>query len=106
VPAGGDQRSSDEVRLLARHSEYGYTDRSDLALPDEPEALSAFEQERLTQRARRDHEARRRAVWKETRAIVVPAIDAFAASVATDRALVHALRGVRRSLDAVSRQVA
>jgi hypothetical protein len=38
-------------RLLAAKSEYGYTDRIDRAMRDEPEAVSAEEQRLLTRRA-------------------------------------------------------
>jgi hypothetical protein len=39
---GGEQRSGDELRLLARHSQYGYTDRIDRAMREEAEAVDAW----------------------------------------------------------------
>lgn len=105
MPGGGDQRSGDEVRLLAKRSELGYTDLAHKAMRDEPEAVSAHEQDVLSTRARRDWLDRRRVAWQEARTQIDSALDGFAAVVGTDRALQHAVRGVRRSIDAVGKRV-
>jgi hypothetical protein len=107
VPEGGKQRrDQDPPRLLAIRSELGYTDRIDKAMREEPEAVSRHEQDVISQRARRDWLDRRRTAWKDARATIDEALDTFAATVGTDRALQHSLRGVRRSVDALGRQVA
>jgi hypothetical protein len=106
VPGGGEQRGSDEVRLLHRRSELGYTDKLGLSMSREPEAVSRHEQDVISQRARRDWLDRRRLAWKEARAAIDGALDEFASTIGTDRALQHSLRGVRRSVDALGRQVA
>jgi hypothetical protein len=104
----GDGKANvhDSPRLLAQRSELGYVDRVDKALPDEPEAISRHEQEALSLRARRDWVERRRRAWAETQAVVAPALDAFAAVVANDRALVREVRVLRRGLDRVGQRVA
>jgi hypothetical protein len=96
----------DEPRLLHVRSELAYTHDVHHALRDEPEAVSDQEQRVLTQRARLDWVARRRRAWAETIEIVAPALDAFCDTINGDRSLQHAVRAVRRSVDAVSRRLA
>jgi len=54
---------TEPARLLAARSEFGYTDRMDRALRDEPEAVSPAEQRRLTKQAGLDAQARARQDW-------------------------------------------
>ena len=103
--SGDAQRDGDEVRLLAQRSELGYTDLPHKAMREEPEAVSAHEQDVLSTRARREWLDRRRVAWREARATIDTALDGFAAVVGTDRALQHAVRGVRRSVEAVGKRV-
>jgi hypothetical protein len=107
VPEGDKrQRDQDPPRLLAIRSELGYTDRIDKAMREEPEAVSRHEQDVISTRARRDWLDRRRVAWREARAVIDEALDTFSSTIGTDRELQHSLRGVRRSVDALGRQVA
>src|SRR5205823_2202444 len=108
VSDGGDgQRIElDPARLLAARSEFGYVDRLDQALHDEPEAISEHEQRVISQRARLDWLERRRRAWSEATAVIFPALDTFTATINGDAALQHAVRAVRRSADAVGRRLA
>jgi hypothetical protein len=54
---------TEPARLLAARSEFGYTDRMDKALRDEPEAVSSEEQRRLTRQASLEAQARARQDW-------------------------------------------
>jgi hypothetical protein len=105
---GGDGQQvvrSDPPRLLPLRSELGYTDRLDRAMRDEPEAVPADVQEQQSTKARRDWIERRRQAWIETRAVVVPALDAFADVVANDRGMLREVRALRRGLDRVGQRV-
>jgi hypothetical protein len=52
-----------EARLLAAKSEFGYTERIDRALKDEPEAVSPEEQRRQTRAAARGAADRAKLDW-------------------------------------------
>jgi hypothetical protein len=102
---GENGQAGDPVRLLAARSEHGYTDNRFMALPDEPEAVSPAEQRRLTQLAhRRDHE-RRVAIFTITSGAINKALDTFVASVGTDPRLADRVRSVRRTTQALGREV-
>jgi hypothetical protein len=58
----------DRPRLLARRSEFAYTDVPALSLPGEPEAISESEQRRQTLAARRKRDQQQRQTWLEARA--------------------------------------
>ena len=58
----------DTPRLLHRHSHYGYTDRPEHALFQEPEAVSADTQRDLTTRAHRAAQQAQVAEWMVHRA--------------------------------------
>jgi hypothetical protein len=91
--------------LLAQRSEFGYVDRLDRAMHDEPEAISEHEQRDMSQRARLDWVERRRRAWSDATAVIFPALDTFTATLNGDRPLQHAVRGVRRAADAVGRRL-
>jgi hypothetical protein len=69
-------REGDPLRLLHVRSELGYTDHIHHGLRDEPEAVSAEEQRRQTQIARRNERERLRVAWQ----VVVVALDDFLAT--------------------------
>jgi hypothetical protein len=88
-----------DPRLLALHSEIGYVDRLDRALPDEPEAVSESEQTTLTQRALRDKAKRERESWIDAR-------DTMRAALATLDVPAYALiardvRALRRTIERI-----
>jgi len=58
---------AESARLLAAQSEYGYTDRMDRALRDEPEAVSPEEQRRQTSMAQAHAQAIAKADWEARR---------------------------------------
>jgi hypothetical protein len=102
---GGNGRRGDPIRLLHAQSQHGYTDRIDQALPEEPEAVSAEEQRRMTELARRRDGQRRRAAYVALNATVNAALDGFVAVAGKDPKLAHAVRAVRRTTAAVRREV-
>lgn len=101
-PAVGE----DAPRLLHRHSEVGYTDRPALALPGEPEAVSASYQRRLCEQARRRDRERLQNAWVETAEVIDVALTAFAAVAADDRHVQRGVHALRRSAQALGRRVA
>jgi hypothetical protein len=66
--------SGDEVRLLHRRSQVGYTSNPATAMPNEPEAISAADQQQLTELAHRRDRQRRLAAWQQTRATIDAAL--------------------------------
>jgi hypothetical protein len=64
----------DRPRLLARRSEFAYTDVPALSLPGEPEAISESEQRRQTLAARRKRDQQQRQTWLEARARIVEGV--------------------------------
>ena len=62
-------------RLL--HRQLGYTSRIEKALPSEPEAISAAEQERMSQRARDAERARTRDAWTDANRQINDAVSTF-----------------------------
>jgi hypothetical protein len=95
----------DPPRLLALYSELGYTDRIDRALPDEPEAVSAAEQQRQTQLARRTWARRRQDAFRECDQAVGGALDALLTTVGPDRQIASGARAVRRTMQALGRRI-
>lgn len=55
------------ARLLAARSEFGYTDRTDRAMRDEPEAVSSEEQRRQTKQAASQAQQEAKADWASRR---------------------------------------
>jgi hypothetical protein len=91
------------ARFLHRRSELGYTDRPDLALWHEPEAVSADEQRRLTAQARLHAAEREREAWRRFEQIVMPELVEL--GHALDRALASDLRVLARQLERISRKL-
>jgi hypothetical protein len=102
---GDEQRSSHELRLLARHSQYGYTDRIDRAMREEPEAVSADEQQRLTLEAQRRDRTQRVVAWKAAHLTINAALRDFRASCRVDKRVAGTLRFVERQLTQLDRDV-
>jgi hypothetical protein len=90
---------ADVVRLLALRSELGYTDRIDRALPDEPEAVSADDQRRLTRDARHVE----RALFVEARDSMRAALTLL--SGASFKRIENDVRLISRTLDRMDRRV-
>lgn len=65
----------DKPRLLAAHSEYGYTDDPHRAMPGEPEAVSYDEQQRITRHAN-DINAYRNLIIKGAESLALEATQA------------------------------
>jgi len=94
----------DPPRLLHRRLEAGYTDSLVLAAAGEPEAVDADTQERITHRAQRAEETRRRDAWHGIRGDLQHIVDelgrAFGPAVADE------LRDLRRGIDRLNRKLA
>ena len=69
--------SEDRPRLLAARSEFGYVDVEARALPAEPEAVSALEQERQTKTVHRQEEERRKTAWRSAHSQIDGALQQF-----------------------------
>jgi len=67
VFGAGMSPETEPARLLAARSEFGYTDRMDRALRDEPEAVSPAEQRRLTRQSGLNAQERARTDWLSRR---------------------------------------
>lgn len=91
-------------RYLARRSEYGYTDRADLALHGEPEAVPAGYQRTLTVRASRAELQRKREEWEAMTLPIRLALRALKASP-IGRERESDLRVIARVLDRVDRDL-
>src|SRR4051794_16655120 len=96
--------SGDTPRLLHRHPAYGYTPAPSVAMRGEPEALSADDLERLTERAHRERVDAIRREWRKTSDRAGELLGHFE-EVAGD-ALGREVRAVRRQLAAVDRHAA
>jgi hypothetical protein len=83
----------------------GYVDSSAKALPDEPEAVSASCQQRLSELGHRRDRERRIAAFTITSETINGALDAFVARVGHDPRLAHGVRAVRRTTAALGREV-
>jgi hypothetical protein len=94
----------DSPRLLHRRSQHGYTDRLDLALSHEPEAISADDQAFLTARAHRAERQVQLREWEERRAAIAREID-WLHSQRFERDVSKTLRVLRRQLDRVDKQI-
>jgi hypothetical protein len=96
----------DKPRLLARRSEYGYTDRAQSALPAEPEAVPADYQRHLTAQAHRRAENLVRREWQRTLVTINDALDRFASTCSpAEPRIASGLRAIRRSAQALDRRI-
>jgi hypothetical protein len=105
--SGGDaQRGGDEVRLLHRRSELGYTAARHEALFDEPEAVSAHEQQRITLDVQRRDRTQRLVAWKAAHVTITSALATFKASCRVDGKVTHELRLIERTCSKLDREIA
>jgi hypothetical protein len=107
VSDGGDEAriESDPPRLLARHSELGYVEDLHRALHDEPEAVPASYQARLSADAeRRDREQRLRA-WRTARGTIAGALVDFRSSCRVPRSLESSIRVIERQIVQLDRRI-
>jgi hypothetical protein len=86
------------MRFLAARSQYGYTDRLDRALFNEPEAVAASAQAELTAHAHRLAELEQRQQWEALRVQLQRQIDWLYSQ--------RLRREVRSSVRALERQIA
>lgn len=89
---------TDEPRLLAARSELGYVTHTHQALPDEPEAVSADEQRRITRDAQLDERERQRAAVHDALDVVRPAL-AELCRTKLDKRLLSCVRAMQRQCD-------
>lgn len=102
---GANGRRDDRPRLLAARSEHGYVDRPNLALPEEPEAVSAEEQRRQSEQGHRRDRQRRIAAYTSAASTISTALDDFVAAVGADSRVVSQVRVVRRQVAALGREL-
>jgi hypothetical protein len=95
---------NDAPRLLARRSELGYVHYPVGAVPGEPEAVSAAEQQRQTLETRRRERAKQRAAWTDARALIVDGVTIARASH-LPRSIVSATRVISRVVDRIDQQL-
>jgi hypothetical protein len=95
----------DRPRLLHARSELGYTDRTQSALPGEPEAVSAEEQQRQTLQARRGEEQRRADAWKAAHGQIDGALQRFEQEAHPDPRTVSDTRAIRRTAARIDKRL-
>jgi hypothetical protein len=95
----------DRPRLLHGRSEFGYTDRLQSALPEEPEAVSREEQTRLTLRVRRGEEERLREAWRAAHSGISDAIADFRSAGQLPPPVASDLRVIGRLADRLDRRL-
>ena len=101
---GPKRAKRDSVRLLHRHSPYGYTDRPERALRSEPEAVSLDAQERLVYASHRTEREAQLVTWRERRGRIEREIDwLYAQRYARD--VGKQLRTLRRQLDYIDKRI-
>jgi hypothetical protein len=107
VSARSQREHDDQPRLLALHSEHGYTSNPGDALPDEPEAIGEAAQRRQTAAAHRRAQDRAFAAYAETRAAIDLVLDSFVASLGSSagHGVINGVRAVRRSVVALERRL-
>jgi hypothetical protein len=106
VNDGGDSQrvKASDPRLLHRRSELGYTPLLNYALHDEPEAITAVEQERQSRAARLRERQRRLDAFVALRATILPALDTFLDVVGPSNGIGSTARAARRSIERLGQQ--
>ena len=95
---------NDPPRLLHKHSEHGYTQHTHEALTDEPEAVNAETQRRLTHEADLRQTQRQRQLWQDIRPQLLNQLELLRhhlGPLATSE-----LRTIHRELDRLQRKLA
>jgi hypothetical protein len=90
---------NDRPRLLAKQSQFGYTEDSARALPGEPEAVDAATQARFTIETHRREEELRRQAWAEARHHLIDGVRIVrTATPAMPKRIINSLRVVERTV--------
>ena len=97
---------ADAPRLLHRRSQFGYTDRVDRALFDEPEAVSDDEQFEITERSRRHERDTLASEWGKCSSRVLGAVDHFTSVTHPPSSLRSSLRVIVRQVERIERDLA
>jgi hypothetical protein len=92
-------------RFLHKRSHHGYTDRLDLAMHQEPEAVPRDDQVLITARVHRTERQVQIAEWEERRVRVLREID-WLYSQRFQQDVSKPLRVLRRQLDRIDRAIA
>jgi hypothetical protein len=95
---------NDPPRLLHKHSEHGYTQHTHEALTDEPEAVNAETQRRLTHEADLRQTQRQRQLWQDIRPQLLNDLEQLHHHFGT--LVTNELRAIRRELDRIERRLA
>lgn len=95
----------DPRRLLHRRSEHAYTDRLDLALPQEPEAVPADYQARLTRQAADRAADRDRQACRESLDRLAREFEHLAGLAGPDLPIESEVRGMVRLAQRIGRAV-
>jgi tripartite-type tricarboxylate transporter receptor subunit TctC len=95
----------DAPRLLHRHSPHGYTDQLAHSLFQEPEAVSADDQQRLTAAAHQAAKDAQVSEWQERRARIQREFD-WLYSQRFRRDVRSQLRAVQRQLERLDQRIA
>ena len=88
----------DSPRLLARRSQYGYTDDPAFALVSEPEAVSASAQAEITAASQRRERQGVLDEWRERRQVIVREIE-WLQSQRFQRDVRSTIRALQRQVD-------
>jgi hypothetical protein len=86
----------DRPRLLHRRAELAYTDKSALALPHEPEAISEDEQRRQSDDARRRWKREQAREWGVARTEILAGVEHFRSNGHPDRRTLSDLHVMQR----------
>jgi hypothetical protein len=98
--------TSDRPLLLHTRSEYGYTDRTQAALPEEPEAVSReAQQARLTAKSRRVRDQQLRDAWSVAYDRIVDALRTFR-DANPDRQTLGDVRAIEGTAERIDRRLA
>jgi hypothetical protein len=97
----------DTPRLLASRSEQGYTTSAFESMHDEPEAITADEQKRMTAAVHHAEAERLRQEWKRTEQAVDGELDRFVndSGVHVTQRVFSGVRAVKRAARAVGARV-
>jgi hypothetical protein len=104
APALSSEDVVETLRLLHARSQYGYTDRPDLALRSEPEAISQEAQDALAARSQRAARDAQLEEWRERRGAVARELQ-WLYSQRLRRDVRTQLRAVQRQLDRLDRKL-
>lgn len=92
------------MRLLHKHSQFGYTSFPAEAMNGEPEAVDAETQRALTEEAKRRAQENKRALWQATRPRLDHDLNLLASALG--REVASDLRAVQRTFDRIERRLA